>query len=58
MNHTQAGKSEVGHGAGGRADIEGVAAVDQNDVQAVLFREGEHRRSVYGSCCGLEVVRE
>ena len=44
MHDAQAGKAEVGHGASGRADVERVAAVDQDDVQAILFRGGEHRR--------------
>jgi hypothetical protein len=45
MNHAQAGKTKVGHGAGGGADVERVAAVDQNDADAIGFCGAEHRRS-------------
>jgi hypothetical protein len=45
MNHAQVGESEVGHGAGGRTDVEGVAAVDENDLHAIGFCGAEHRRS-------------
>jgi len=45
MHHAQVGEAEVGHGAGGGADIEGVTAVDQNDVHTIGFCGVEHRRS-------------
>jgi hypothetical protein len=45
MNHPQVGKSEVGHGAGSRADIERIAAVDEDDAQAIQFCRGKHERS-------------
>jgi hypothetical protein len=44
MNHAQAGKSKIGHGASRRADVERVAAVDEDDARAILFREGKHER--------------
>ena len=46
MHDAQVGESEVGQGAGGRADVEGVAAIDEDDVQAILFRGAEHEGSV------------
>jgi hypothetical protein len=49
MHYAQVGEAEVGHGAGGRANVEGVAAVDQDYVEAGLFCGCEHRGTVYGS---------
>jgi len=40
-------EAEVAHGAGGGADIEGIAWGDKNDAQAVGFGEGRQARRVY-----------
>ncbi len=40
-------ESEVAHGAGGRADVEGIARTDEDDAQAVEFGVGRHGRRVY-----------
>ena len=42
MDNAQVWEAEVGHGTGSRADIERIAAVDEDDAEAILFRQGEH----------------
>ena len=40
-------ESEVAHGAGGSADVEGIARTDEDDAQAAEFRVGRQGRRVY-----------
>jgi len=45
--HTKMEESEVAHGTGGGADVEGIARTDEYDAQAVEFRMGSQGRRVY-----------
>ncbi len=47
IHHAKMGDAEVAHGAGGRADVEGVARGDENDAQVVEFGLGRQQRRVY-----------
>jgi hypothetical protein len=42
-------KAEVAHSAGGGADVEGIARVDEDDAQTVGFGMGRQERQVYNS---------
>ena len=43
VDHAQMAEAEVVHGAGGCADVVGVARADQDDVDAVKLFRGRHR---------------
>lgn len=45
-DHGEAGKSEVGHGAGGRADVEGIARRNEDDVEPVALFGSEQEMIV------------
>ena len=47
VHHAKMEESEVAHGAGGGADVEGIARTNKDDAQAVEFRVGRQGRRVY-----------
>jgi len=64
IHNTQAGKTEVAHGASRRSDVERVACGHQDDAQTVEFRWSKqdaysktetHRQSLQGAGNGAEL---
>lgn len=47
VHHTKMEEAKVAHGAGRRADVEGVARGDKDDTQTVGFGVGRQGRRVY-----------
>ena len=48
IDDTQVKESEIAHGASGRADVQGIARVDQDDAQAIEFRGSSQADLFYG----------
>ena len=47
VHHAKMEESEIAHGAGGGADVEGIARTDEDDAQAVGFGVQSQGRRVY-----------
>src|SRR5271155_6138959 len=59
IHHAQMPKSEIAHGAGGRADIERVARGDENDAQAVeLSGAGQGGSGFSSGRCFAQMLSE
>lgn len=49
IDDMQVKESEIAHGASGRADVQGIARVDQDDAQAIEFRGSSQADLFYGT---------
>jgi hypothetical protein len=54
VHHTKMEEAEIAHGAGGRADVEGIPRFDENDAQVIEFGARRQERRVY---CRRETMK-